>query len=270
MKTFRMENLKKRKLEVVSQIRERKYPTPTPTPTEPEVAPPTLGVNASYIGFGASTGGSTDEHWIHNFQFTSTLPQQSINYNNFYNNSTLVNNASKSDGSIRLTQASGNQKGTVFYNNPVGLLLDSGVPNDWSVFFEFSIGGGAGFADGISFILQSNTLNTGGLGGGIGYAGIPNSVAVSYDTWVNFERPESQEARVPHVEINVNGSVISVASTTTALPVSLRGSTGTGSRRYTWIDYTNQAMRVYLSDTNTKPGSPILTHNINVGDYIVL
>ena len=71
-------------------------PTPTLTPTKPEVAPPTLGVNASYVGFGASTGGSNDEHWIHNFQFTSTLPQQSVNYNTFYNNSTLVNNATKS------------------------------------------------------------------------------------------------------------------------------------------------------------------------------
>lgn len=234
-----------------------------PTNTPPIVAPPTIGENASYIGFGGSTGSVSDQHWIHNFQFTSSVPAQNITYADLLANSTFIGTAIKSNGSVRLTDSSGGQSGNLFYNNPVTLLLNSGTPINWSVYFEFSIGGGGG-ADGLSFILQSNTLNAGGYGGGIGYSGIPKSIAIGFDTWYN----PGSDPNAGHIELDVNGSASSIATTTGSLPFSLRGTTGTSDRRHVWIDYTNQIFDIFYSNVNTKPTSSILSAPLNIKTYI--
>ena len=35
------------------------------------------------------------------------------------------------------------------------------------------------------FVLQTVSSNVGGVGGGMGYVGIPNSVGIEFDNWNN-------------------------------------------------------------------------------------
>jgi hypothetical protein len=221
-----------------------------------------VGENSAYVGFGGSTGAVSDEHWIHDFEFSS--PFQQISYSELLTNSTLVNNAIITNGSIRLTQATGNQKGNVFLNTPIYFVDNQGNSIDWSAYFAFSIGGGGG-ADGLSFILQSNTLNSGGFGGGIGYQGIPNSVAVGYDVYYNYQHDNSSN----HIQIDVNGNVEASLIQQNVTP-SFRGTTGTNSPRYNWIDYINGSLYIYYSSSDVKPASPTLTYNINILNYIII
>jgi hypothetical protein len=227
----------------------------------PYNVPNIIGINSAYVGFGASTGSFYDEHWIHDFSFTSS--SQQISYSDLKTNSTYVNNAILIGDSIRLTPASGSRTGNVFLNSPIKFKDSIGTLMDWSAYFVFTVGGGNG-ADGLSFILQSNTLNSGGIGGGIGYTGIPNSVAVGYDVWYNYE--SSADSNANQLEINVNGSVNSLTKLT--VTPSFRGSTGTNGPRYNWIDYINKTFYIYYSSTNQKPSTPTLVYGLDISNYI--
>ncbi|MDZ4754283.1 MAG: L-type lectin-domain containing protein [Phycisphaerae bacterium] len=59
-------------------------------------------------------------------------------------------------------------------------------------------------ADGLVFVVQSISSSVGGLGRGIGYAGIQQSVGVEFDTWCNAVNNDPSSN---HVGINVNGVV---------------------------------------------------------------
>ena len=55
-------------------------------------------------------------------------------------------------------------------------------------------------ADGIAFVLQPLSNNIGGIGGGIGYAGINPSFAIEMDTWQNTNDPSCD-----HIAVMING-----------------------------------------------------------------
>ena len=108
---------------------------------------------------------------------------------------------------IRLTPALTGQGGSVFSTTAASLASDA----SFSTAFQFRIterGGLGGGADGLTFTLQTTSNAVGGIGGGLGYAGIPNSLAVEFDTFNNGEPGGSN-----HVGIDLNGSLASVVST---------------------------------------------------------
>src|SRR5262249_48146318 len=83
-------------------------------------------------------------------------------------------------GLARLTDAGPNEGATVFSNNKVNI-----TSFNTSFVFRFSEGTDP-WADGITFILQGNSpLALGSGGGGLGYAGIHNSVAIKFDLFNN-------------------------------------------------------------------------------------
>ena len=87
-------------------------------------------------------------------------------------------------GLVRLTDAGGNEAGTVFSNNKVNITNFSTTFN-----FRFSEGT-VPRADGITFIIQGNSPQAlGGGGGALGYAGIHNSVAIKFDLFNNSGDP---------------------------------------------------------------------------------
>jgi hypothetical protein len=77
------------------------------------------------------------------------------------------------EGRLQLTNG-GYQRGSAFFKTPVGI-------GRFSTSFNFQANNGSG--DGIAFVLQGKDPTAlGSGGGGLGYAGIENSLAVLFDT----------------------------------------------------------------------------------------
>jgi hypothetical protein len=83
-------------------------------------------------------------------------------------------------GSAQLTDGGLFEAGSVFANMSVPI-------NQFTAHFTFQLQGTSPIADGVTFTIQSNSPTAlGANGGGLGYAGIPNSVAVKFDTFNNL------------------------------------------------------------------------------------
>jgi hypothetical protein len=169
-------------------------------------------------------------------------------------NGTAVQNGNK----LRLTQALKNQDGGAFSASPISLGLNA----SFSTFFSFAILGRGGAdvgnsgADGLTFTLQANSTALGGNGGGLGYEGVPNSVAVEFDTYDNVEPGGSN-----HVGINTGGSITSLQSTPFLGP-----DFDNGSPWYAWVDYNGaiSTLEVRWSQSNARPAASMLTRVLDV------
>lgn len=128
-------------------------------------------------------------------------------------NSTIV-----SDGStvLQITGSTGGQTGSAWY------LIPQAVQNGFSTTFQFQLTNASSPpADGIAFLIQNSAtsaLGYAGSGGAIGYGdadsnvnpsqgtGIPNSVAIEFDTFENGWDPEAVNGSVSHVAIQSCGT----------------------------------------------------------------
>jgi hypothetical protein len=171
---------------------------------------------------------------------------QTFSYPNFSSTAGLqINgNASQNGNKLRLTPAIGNQGGSAFSTSTVALASNA----SFSTVFSFEIlnrGGLGGGADGLTFTVQTNANNVGGSGGGLGYAGINNSVAVEFDTFDNGEVGGSN-----HVGIDLNGNTNSAYTTGLLTPDFDNGSTW-----WAWVDYNGatQQLDVRWSQTASRP-----------------
>ena len=129
-------------------------------------------------------------------------------YNGFSSTSglTLVGSAATattSDGTVlRLTPALNGQAGAAYSTSPV--TLGSNATFSTLFHFRFTDPGGIDPADGITFVLAKSTSGLGSAGGGIGYAGVPNSVAIEFDTYNNGPGDGNSSN---HVSIDTGGSL---------------------------------------------------------------
>lgn len=105
-----------------------------------------------------------------------------FNYPDFTSTTGLIlnGNAIQASGSIlRLTPNFQNQAGSAWYN------ARENVTAGFTTIFHFQIHPAAG-GDGFAFVIQNaGTAALGSNGGGIGYDGIPRSIAVEFDTYQN-------------------------------------------------------------------------------------
>jgi large repetitive protein len=166
---------------------------------------------------------------------------------------------------LRLTSNANNQFGTAFNK----ALIAPTNNYSFSTFFAFRMSQGSNPpADGITFTIQTQSSNAGASGGGIGYGGIHPSIAIKYDTWKNTEY---NDPSANYIGLAENGVVNNDPNNTngwytTLDPNSIKLSDG--SDHYSWIDYdgTAKIMKVYISNSNTRPTSPVLTvPNIDLG-----
>ena len=142
--------------------------TLTDTVTNQTFTLQTTGINlatltngsTAYLGFTGGTGGLSATQTISNFSATIGLP-------------TIQNNQ------LQLTQSgSGNSARAAWYQTPVP------VAQPFQVNFTYT--GQANGADGVAFVLQNDPKGTnalGSVGGGLGYAGIKNSLAFELDIY---------------------------------------------------------------------------------------
>jgi hypothetical protein len=193
------------------------------------------------------------------------------NFNNAVTNGliNLVGNASVTSSDLVLTPSLFNQAGGAFFNQKVSVASDK----SFSTYFQFTISeskvsnngyiqqnSGLG-ADGLVFVINNNQSSLGGLGYGIGYEGIPNSVGIEFDTYINSGYPV-YDPNGDHVGINFNGSPNSVATAVNPGGVSLES----GNPVHAWVDYNGATnlIEVRINSTNVRPQNATLSYNVNL------
>ncbi|WP_313952268.1 L-type lectin-domain containing protein [Accumulibacter sp.] len=173
---------------------------------------------------------------------------------------TLNGNAAQVGNVLRVTPAVGGQSGSAFSTTAVSLAANA----SFSTFFQFrftqpagSDGQGVG-ADGLVFTVQTVGNNVGGAGGGIGYAGINNSVGIEFDTWNNGSGDNNSSN---HVGIDVNGSVTSLV-----LAEVNEADMNNGDVWNAWVDYNggSNLLEVRLTRSAVRPGAAILSLTRNL------
>lgn len=179
---------------------------------------------------------------------------------------TLNGNAAQAGNVLRVTPAIDGQSGSAFSTNTVSLASNA----SFSTYFQFRFtnpdtgfcdGLGCG-ADGLVFTVQSVSSSVGGAGGGIGYAGIGNSVGVEFDTWNNGGGDNSSSN---HIGIDVNGSVSSVV-----LAEVTEADMNDGDVWNAWVDYNSVTglLEARLTRSATRPVAAILSHTLNLASIL--
>ena len=169
---------------------------------------------------------------------------------------------STSDGVVlRLTPASVNEQGSAFAAAPV----DTSAFSTHFIFRMSDPGGGVSScdamtgADGLVFVVQRGRSGVSGMGVGIGYGGLPNSVGVEWDTWCNMvnDDPDSN-----HLGIDVNGEVehgTGAPFTASVVPAFTDGNLWHG-----WVDYDGTTLEVRTNQSGERPVVPDLTREVDV------
>ncbi|MEC0241064.1 S-layer homology domain-containing protein [Paenibacillus dokdonensis] len=198
-------------------------------------------------------------------------------------NSAIVNNV------LRLTPSQSGQWGTVFNNNRISLSNNK----SFSAYFEFNMTKGSGqvvngkpwtWADGLVFTVQTTSNGAGGLGSGLGYAGIGKSVGVEFDTFRNgpdignlgdpagLGENAKDSLYTNHTAVDINGAVNHTvqkeATSTTSYvgdyrnldstpDIRMRQNTAT---QHAWIDYNGEdkSLEVRMSTTDNRPQGYVL------------
>jgi hypothetical protein len=188
-----------------------------------------------------------------------------INFANFANCATLQlnGNAACTANVLRVAPSAGGQAGSAFSQT----LIPLGAGNAFSTFFSFQMSANGGAADGdglgadgFTFTVQPNASTAGGSGGGMGYLGIPNSVAIEFDIWNNgpgFGDPDGN-----HVGIDLNGSINSVV----VVPIATR--LNDGNVWYAWVDYNGSVLEVRVSQSNVRPAAATASFAVNLATVI--
>ncbi|XP_042954871.1 L-type lectin-domain containing receptor kinase S.4-like [Carya illinoinensis] len=189
----------------------------------------------------------------------------------------------ENNGLLRLTNDTLMAKGHAFYFRPIQLKNSSGNAMSFSTSFAFAIvnrpaepGG-----DGLAFTISASKELLGGQPGS--YLGLFNAsnngnhsnyvIAVEFDTFKNNE--VINEVNGNHVGIDIN-SIISnvsvpvqqfqVGSDTNKVDLNLTS----GLVIQAWIDYNSplNQLDVRIATDSTKPRSSILSHKVNLSQYL--
>ena len=192
-------------------------------------------------------------------------------FHNFKNTKSLqllgnATNVTTSDGAVlQLTPSTSGQAGAAFTAVPIPF----GPHVGFSTFFTFRLSKPGGFVDsdgvqggdGIAFLIQSAGYMYGVGGGGIGYEGINQSLAVEFDTWNNFtQNGFPGDLNGNQVAVNLNG----VLNDPVSVPIT--NAMNNGNVWYAWVDYegVSQDLQVRLSEIPIRPKAPILDVTVDL------
>ena len=168
------------------------------------------------------------------------------------NNASII--PSGSSHILRLVPSQEGQKGSAFCKRLVSLE----GKQSFCTYFTFNINNSLNSgADGLAFLLQTETNNIGDSGMGMGYQGIIPSVAVEFDTWRNDEIDESNGN---HVGVSINGNIQSVAM---ADPSWVMDS---GDTFHVWIEYNGETgyLEVRMNSNKERPSNALLRYQIDL------
>ncbi len=149
--------------------------------------PQKVGSNMGWVGFTGSTGGATASQKISSWTFISAQPTLP-NYPTGFDGLMAVSGAWVNGTSLQMTSGGQVDDNSAYYWYPVNV-------ESFSSSFDFTVNPGSTstLADGFAFVLQNDGhVATGQAGGGLGYAGLSNSLAIKFDFFNNAgEGPSS-------------------------------------------------------------------------------
>jgi hypothetical protein len=195
--------------------------------------PATVGGTTAYVGFTGGTGGLTATQDITSWTYSPTL--STPNYPAGFDGAGLqLNGATYSKTWVHLTNGGGDQAGSAFYATPVKIAA-------FTTDFTFQLTDAQ--ADGFAFVIQNaEPTALGVFGAGLGYWGIPKSVAIKFDLFDNAgEGPDS-------TGLYTDGAVPTVpAINLTGTPINLHS----GDPFAAHISYNGTDLTLTLTDSNT-------------------
>ena len=155
---------------------------------------------------------------------------------------------------VRLTSSAISQVGAVYTTDP------QAVTQGFDTTFEYSIGPITGGADGMAFVIQSDSPTAlYSNGGELGYHGMPRSLVIEIDNYTNgnWFDPGGQ-----HLSIHgLIGQPNSADESTASLAQATVQVTGNHTMR---IRYEGTTFEVYLDDLVT----PVMTVDLNLEEYL--
>ncbi|CAN5614560.1 hypothetical protein BH10ACT11_BH10ACT11_10640 [soil metagenome] len=176
-----------------------------------------------------------------------------VSYPNFHSTKGLKLNANavRSGKRLRLTSEP-DQIGSAFTKRSV-----LSPKKSFHASFQIDIHDGTQ-GDGMTFVIQRGSAGkVGAGGGGLGYSGINHSVAVEFDTYLNFE---AHDPDANHVAVLKNGN------TGNHLVVDSPSPGPYGGPRSIWADYSakRKRLKVFYTDKAKKPKKALLSQKINL------
>ncbi len=170
----------------------------------------------------------------------------------------LVGNATLEGKQLRLTNNARREVGAVWYYHK------QNIANGFETQFTFKITDVArGGGDGLAFVIQNHDIAAiGQNGGAIGYAGIPKSVAIEFDTWPNYGDPNGNHLAVHTAGINANNSGRESQLGFATLPFPLDD----GNPHIVKIVYRSHQLQIFVDSLD----HPILTLSISIEDSLRL
>ena len=218
--------------------------------------PAVVGGAAAYVGFTGGTGGATSIQDVLNWSYSGTYsapvlavePTVPDFSTGFSNGAGLILNggAALNGNSLTLTDGGAFEARSAFFATPLNVA-------QFNTSFNFQLTSPS--ADGFTFTIQgSNSAALGSDGGGLGYAGIPTSVAVKFDLYSNAgEGPDS-------TGLYTNGAVPTIPATDLS-------STGinlhSGDIFNAQLTYNGTTLTVVITDTVTK-ATATQTYTVNI------
>jgi len=187
-----------------------------------------------------------------NWQWQAGQSQLTLNGSAIDNGSTLI-----------LTQSL-NEAGSAFWKTPFNLYSNAANARSFSAAFSFRISNPDGISDsdgqggdGLTFVINQSDQGLGKKGGGLGYEGLYNSVAVEFDTYNNGWRDRNNGN---HIGIDTSGRVRSKHMRRVEQRLN------DGNIWYAWIDYRGdkRKLEVRLAQTADRPDRPFMTKRIGI------
>ena len=144
--------------------------------------PVSIGVTETLSAIATDSNNVLSNSPVASGLYTMDLAASSINFGNGFTagSMVLVGNAKLNGTSLRLTDGGGNEAASAWYNVPAHI-------RSFTTDFTFLITPGSSpTAEGFTFTIQPNNASAiGSSGGGLGYGGIANSVAIKFDLYSN-------------------------------------------------------------------------------------
>jgi hypothetical protein len=139
--------------------------------------PALVGGNTAWVGFTGSTGAQTSSQKVTYWTYVPGPPSQPNYPVGFDHNVMYYNNAWLNGTMVQTASGGGHETNSAYYYLPVDI-------ETFTTNFDFVVtkGSTSALGNGLTFTIQNQGLNAlGSSGSGLGYAGIPHSLAIKFD-----------------------------------------------------------------------------------------